>query len=144
MTEDELAKMIDGDSVIATLSDGTDTLEMDLAAEQALLLTLSSPTVVTYESQQINYQGEKKDSKWESRDITITWSYEIEALIRKWELERPPNLTYTISNYGSGGYSWSNCAVRISDPAKVTPKTKNFTPFTFSITSYSDPYKKGE
>lgn len=132
--------IIDGDTVKATLSDGIDTLEMDLAAEQALLLTLSAPSTVTYESQEINYQGEKKDSKWEGRDLTITWSEEAEALVRRWELERPENLTYTITNYYSSAVSWKKCVVRISDPAKITPKTKNYTPFTFTVTSYADPY----
>lgn len=141
---EELEGMIDGDLVKASLTDGTDTLEMDLAAEQALLLTLSAPTTVTFESQEINYQGEKKDSKWEGRDLTVTWTEEAESLVRNWELTRPANLTYSITGYGGTSKSWSNCVVRITDPAKIMPKTKNYTTFTFTVTSYEDPYKSVE
>lgn len=131
---------LDGDTVLVSLSDGTKTIEWDIASDTAVLLTISQPSTVSYESQNIKYEGEKKDGKWETRSLTVTWSAAEEKQIQEWEKARTP-LTYTIANYYEEDVVYEDCRVRLSDPAHVVPKQDNYVPMTIEVSCMGNPYE---
>lgn len=132
---------LNGDSVLVSLSDGTTTIEWDIAGDTAVLLTISAPSTVSYESQKIKYEGEKKDGKWEARSLTVTWLEEEEKKIQEWEKARTP-LTYTVTGYYASPVTYEDCRVRLTDPAHVVPKQDNYMPMTIEITCMGNPYEE--
>lgn len=139
MAISEKAKL-NGDSVLVALSDGANTIEWDIAGDTAVLLTISDPTKVTFESQKINYQGEKKDGKYEARALTVVWNEGEEKQIQEWEKARTA-LTYTVTNYYTDAVTYTDCRVRLTDPAHVVPKQENYATMGIEVSCLADPYE---
>lgn len=132
-------KRLNSDSVLVSLSDGTTTIEWDIAGDTAVLLTVSEPSEVEFKSQQINAKGEQKDGSWEARELTVTWEEGEEKQIREWELARTA-LTYVVSGYYTEDVTYTDCRVRLSDPAHVVPKEENYKTMNISIKCMGNPY----
>lgn len=134
-------KRLNSDSVLVSLSDGTTTIEWDIAGDVAVIPTVSEPSEVEFKSQQINAKGEQKDGTWEPVELPVTWEETEEKKIREWELARTP-LTYTVTGYYTDAFTLTDCRARLSDPAHIVPKEENYKTMTVSIKCMGNPYEE--
>ena len=133
MADENLNKhQLDADAVIATLSDGSASLDIDIAGEVSPVPAMNAPNITTFNSQKIKSSGYQKGVGYAQVAFTATWSAEAESTIREWE-KSGAKLSYSVSNYGGSDVYFSDCRVHLTESAKVVPGSTGEATFAFEV-----------
>ena len=127
-------EMIIGDEVLCSLSDGSTTIEWDIAAEGAVTMANGAHTVNKFTSQKLKAQGLVLDGTYEAVSPTVTFLASEADQIETWWKEGTL-LTYTVSGLYDTDKKYTDCTVRIATPPSVAPGQKGYVTMGIEITS---------
>lgn len=136
---------INADGFQCSLSDGTNSIEWDIAADSNPLLSHGAHTINKWTSQKIKAQGLQKDGVYEAATLTVTFLKSEFDKIEEW-WKKGTMLTYTVSCNSTVGTetvsftkTYSNCIVRASTTPTITPGKQDYVTFQIEISCLASP-----
>lgn len=118
---------IDADSILCSLSDGTTTLEWDVAGDSQVWFAHGAHTVNKFTSQHIKSQGIVKDGVYDPVTLTVTFLASEATTIEGWWKNGTPLI------YEAGEKSYTNCQVRIAEQPTITPGKNDYLTMNLEI-----------
>lgn len=114
--------VVKGDDVTCTLSDGTTSIEFDIAAESGPYLGHGPHSSGKFTSQQYKKNTITKDGSLEATTLTITFDAGEYVTLTEW-WQNGTSLTYTVSGAEAGlvDITYTECFVRVTDAPKLSP-----------------------
>lgn len=114
---------INADQILLSLSDGTNTLEWDVAGDTDVYLTHGAHSTEKFTSQKIKAQSVSLDGTYEAQTLTVVFLQSEAEQVETW-WKNGTRLTYTVSpgsNTGLTAKSYTDCLARVSKQPTVTP-----------------------
>lgn len=127
-------EMVIADDVICKLSDGTATVEWDIAAEGPVTMANGAHTVNKFTSQKIKANGLLLDGTYEAVSPTVTFKDSEADQVETW-WKNGTLLTYTVSGLYESDKVYNECTVRIATPPSITPGMKGYVTMGIEISS---------
>lgn len=127
-------EMVVADDVLCKLSDGTTTIEWDIAAEGAVTMANGAHTVNKFTSQKIKAQSLTVDGTYEAVSPTVTFLDTEADQIETW-WKNGTLLTYTVTGLYSTDKVYEDCTVRIATPPSIAPGLKGYVTMGIEISS---------
>ncbi|MBO5681827.1 MAG: hypothetical protein J6T08_08965 [Lentisphaeria bacterium] len=114
--------VVKGDEVTCTLSNGTTSIEFDIAAESGPYLGHGAHSTGKFTSQQYKKNTITKDGGLEATTLTVTFDAGEYVTLTEW-WNSGESLTYTVSGAEAGlvDITYTECFVRVTDGPKATP-----------------------
>lgn len=114
--------VVKGDEVACTLSNGTTSIEFDVAAESGPYLGHGAHSTGKFTSQQYKKNTITKDGSLEATTLTVTFDAGEYVTLTEW-WQNGTSLTYTVSGVEAGmvDVSYTECFVRVTDAPKFSP-----------------------
>lgn len=111
-----------GDSVVLQISDGSATVEFDVAGEiSTFLFPMGSHSTEKWNSQHVKRNVITKDGTYDAITITHTFNTTDYNQIETWWKATNESLTYSVSGGGAPTKSYTNCHVRVTDGPRLVP-----------------------
>lgn len=123
---------IKSDSVLCSLSDGSTTIEWDIAGDSAVLMAHGAHTTTKFTSQKIKANGVTLDGTYESVSPVVTFLQSEAEQIETW-WKTGTRLTYTVAG-DAMSKTYEDCIVRISSQPSLTPGADQYVTMTIEIT----------
>lgn len=114
--------IVKADLVACSLSDGTTTIEFDIAAESSPYLGQGAHSTGKFTSQQYKKNTITKDGSLEATTLTVTFDAGEYVTLTDW-WKSGTSLTYTVSGVAAGmvDATYTECFVRVTDAPGATP-----------------------
>ena len=130
----EFQKVV-ANSVACSISDGTATINFDIAADSKPYMAHGSHTINDYNSQVIKDKVLQATGSYDAVTLTVSFAGEVFEQVESWWKAGKRGLTYAVngSNAGMIDKTYSDCTIRVSDTPSVVPDAEGYVTCTVEI-----------